>query len=91
MGGTDPPTMEMDVHLFEMTGLVDSRGHYVLRKHTLATLSFKGIAEVRLLNFNNQNVILDLEIERAPDAENPAWTVDRANGALAPAARWNAL
>ena len=73
--GTEPPTMEIDVHIFEMTDEVGPRGPYVHRNHTLTTLLFKGIDQVHMDEFNQQNVLFDLEMERGPDPERPAWTV----------------
>jgi hypothetical protein len=54
------PTLEIDVHTFEITPEVDKGGHYVLRHHVLVTLRFEGVQELVLEDFNNQNAIASL-------------------------------
>ncbi len=56
------PQMEVAIHHWEMTNEVDSKGHYVLKKHTLTTLRFTGISDLHLEGFNHQNVLWELEI-----------------------------
>lgn len=73
--GTQPPTMEIDVHVFEMTNEVGPGGTYVHRNHTLTTLLFRGIDQVQMDEFNQQNVLFDLEMERGPESEKRRWTV----------------
>lgn len=59
---SEGPTVEVDVHVFEMTTDVAPDGTYVLRHHTLATLRFSGAANVRMSDFNNQNPLMGLWI-----------------------------
>lgn len=59
----DFPLLDLSVHLFETTSEVDSKGYFILKKHTMATLRFAGIEDVQLSDFNCQNVILSLVIE----------------------------
>lgn len=73
--GTDPPTLQIDVHLFDMTTEVSPGGTYVHRNHTLTTLLFKGIERFHMDEFNQQNVLFDLEMELARDSESHRWTV----------------
>ena len=64
-GGPDEvgPSIEADVHVFEMTPEVAPSGHYVLRHHTLVTLRFGGMESLELAGFNNQNALMRLDIE----------------------------
>jgi len=59
----DSPLLDLNVHLFEMTSETDSKGCYILKKHTMATLRFADIDDLQLRDFNCQNVIFSLEIE----------------------------
>lgn len=55
--GRAGPSLEIQIHVFLMTGSLDDRGHYILRYHTLATLRFSGIEMLELEDFKHQNVI----------------------------------
>jgi hypothetical protein len=57
------PSLETDVHVFEITDQVTDQGFYALRKHTLATLAFHGIDDLQLEGFNHQNVLFGLQLE----------------------------
>ena len=46
-----------------MTDEVDPKGYYVTKKHTLVSLSFVDLEELKLEGFNHQNVIFGLTIE----------------------------
>ena len=50
------------IHAWDMTNELDSRGYYVLKNHTLVTLRFSGLEELKLEGFNHQNVIFGLTI-----------------------------
>jgi hypothetical protein len=56
------PQMDVAIHLWEMTNEVDAKGFFVLKHHTLTTLRFCGVSELQLADFNNQNVLFDLEL-----------------------------
>jgi len=60
------PLLEADIHLWETTSEVDDDGHYVWRRHTLATIGFSGVDELEMGDFNPQNVIFDLVIGASP-------------------------
>jgi hypothetical protein len=49
---------------------VDSTGHYVLKNHTLVTLRFSDVRELKLEGFNHQNAIFGLTIQ-PNGANNP--------------------
>ena len=61
-----------------MTKEVDSKGYYVTKKHTLASLSFVDLEELRLEGFNHQNVIFGLTIEpiETPNPTNSRFHVE---------------
>ena len=60
------PTLTTKIHLWELTSEIDSRGYYVLRHRTLATLRFHDISELDMEGFNHQNAIFGLSITSAP-------------------------
>jgi hypothetical protein len=62
--GSEGPTLEVVIYIFEMTKEVDAKGFYVLRHHTEVTLRFDGVSGLRLEAFNRQNVLSSLEIQR---------------------------
>jgi hypothetical protein len=80
-GEATTPTLEADVHVFEMTNEVGPDGSYVLTKHTLATLAFRGIDELDLKWFNHQNVLWELGLKDISDQrlENLNWAVSFAS------------
>jgi hypothetical protein len=71
------PSLEADIHVFEMTEEIATNGAYVLHKHTLATFAFRGIDELELKWFNHQNVLWELELEDISDRQLEAlnWAV----------------
>jgi hypothetical protein len=60
--GPSGPTLDVVIHVFEMTDDVDPTGCYVRQHHTEVTLRFDGIDELKLEAFNTQNVLAGLEI-----------------------------
>jgi hypothetical protein len=52
------------VHTWEMTRQLDRRGYYVSTKHIVAEFLMEEILGLHLENFNSQNVIFGLEIEK---------------------------
>lgn len=63
------PTLEADIHVFEMTDQVTEQGFYALRKHTLVTFAFHGVDELELNGFNNQNALFGLRLEDISDRQ----------------------
>jgi immunity protein 50 of polymorphic toxin system len=61
---TGQPSLEIEIHVFQMTGSIDEAGYYVLRDHTLATIRFDDIDGLEISDFNHQNVIDDIDIVR---------------------------
>jgi len=68
--GVDAPYMECDIHVFEMTDEVDSRGCYVLKNHTLVTLRFCRVGLESFEGWNGQNVLFDLKIRPAEPGDS---------------------
>ena len=67
--GEDGPSLEAQVHVFEMTDQVDDRGFYILRKHALVTLRFADILLRNLQWFNQQNSLSGLGIYAAEEED----------------------
>lgn len=63
------PSIFVDVHAFEMTSEIAADGIYVLKHHTLISFHFAGVVEVQLEEFNNQNVLRDLDIIEISDRQ----------------------
>ncbi len=68
--GSEAPSLEAWIHVFQATSEVDSAGHYVLKNHTLVTLTFKGVALEQLQWFNQQNVLSSLEVSSIDPADH---------------------
>jgi hypothetical protein len=61
--GEEGPTLDVVIHVFEMTTEIDAKGFYVLKNHTELTLRFTHVVLSRLQWFNHQNVLSSLEVE----------------------------
>jgi hypothetical protein len=80
------PDLTVQIYVFEMTDEISSTGHYVLRKHTLVTMRFRGVDNVQIGGFNKQNALMGMSIQdvRSRQMENvrfevcfdAAWGVD---------------
>jgi len=66
--GEEGPTLDVVVHVFEMTTAIDAKGFYVLKNHTEVTLRFTHVVVSRLQWFNHQNVLSSLEVEELDPA-----------------------
>jgi hypothetical protein len=66
------PVLTATMHLWEMTKEVDPRGFFVLRDHTLATLRFHEVQDLRMEGFNYQNAIFELSISRLERTQPPS-------------------
>lgn len=56
------PTLETLIHTFEITSEVGRDGTYVLRHHVLAHFRFHQVADLKMEDFNHQNVMFGLSI-----------------------------
>lgn len=56
------PAASFLIHVWNMLSEVDQRGYYVLDKHTLIEFRAAGLLECNLVDFNHQNVILELDV-----------------------------
>jgi hypothetical protein len=61
--GEEGPTLDVVIHVFEMTTEIDAKGFYVLKNHTEVTFRFTHVVLSRLQWFNRQNVLSSLEVE----------------------------
>ena len=53
------------VHTWEISDEVDETGHFLLSRHLVALFELSGVTELRLEEFNHQNVIFGLFVERS--------------------------
>ena len=60
--GEHGPTVECVIHVYEGTKDIDPEGLYILKNHSLVTFRFLAIVELEVSDFNQQNVLWDLEI-----------------------------
>lgn len=60
--GSFGPSLEASIHLFEMTADVDKNNKFILKNHVVALFIFSQIANLRIDDFNRQNVINELII-----------------------------
>ena len=65
------PVLTTKVHLWELTNEIDARGYYVLRHHTLATLRFHDVLDLKINGFTHQSVIFGLSIVPQERSEGP--------------------
>jgi len=68
----DFPRLTLKIHLWEMTREVDPNGFFVLRHHTLATLEFRDVNNLKLEGFNHQNAMMELLLTREERARAPS-------------------
>jgi hypothetical protein len=59
---TAGPSLEVTIHLFEVTPDLTPAGTYVLNHHTLVTIRFDEVVLELLGGFNAQNVLARLEL-----------------------------
>lgn len=57
------PDLLADLHAFEMTKDVGPDGYFVLRHHVLVSFRFRGVDQLRIEGWNNQNALMGLRIE----------------------------
>jgi len=56
------PTLEMLVHVFQVTSEVTEDGYYRLKNHSLVHFRFEHVTELQIDGFNHQNAIFGLAI-----------------------------
>lgn len=56
-----PPTLEVDIHVFSWNTEGD---RYRFERHCVITLGFSDVCEIKLEDFNQQNVLSDLVFEK---------------------------
>jgi hypothetical protein len=64
------PTLEAQVFAFETTGDVDPAGYFVQRHHVLVHFRFSGVAELKVDDLNQQNVLFELRISGVGDEQS---------------------
>ncbi|MFT4114364.1 Imm50 family immunity protein [Silvibacterium sp.] len=68
---SEMPFLTMTVWLWEMTKEVNEGGYFILRNHTRCTFQFRDVSKLELSDFNSQNAIWGLEIEKKEREEKP--------------------
>ena len=63
----DGPDVLADIHAFEITDQVAPSGCLVLRHHVLVSFRFRGVDQIRLEGWNNQNALFGLRIKDIRD------------------------
>ena len=61
--GAFGPTLELDIHAFQITDEVLESGGLRLEKHALISLAFFDVVELQITDFNTQNALLGLHID----------------------------
>lgn len=61
--------VELDVHGWQMTDVVDDRGYFKLTRHHLVRLAFEGIGDADLQKFAADTILSDLAFSAVSDFE----------------------
>ncbi|AHE55012.1 Imm50 family immunity protein [Sphingomonas sanxanigenens] len=62
-----PYSSTIRIHAWRTTSEVDEAGYFILDRHALVTFTIDGIQSLRLEDWNHQNVLAALWIERTGD------------------------
>lgn len=72
-----PPSLEADIHVFDMTSDVTPDGHFALKNHTIVTMHFGGVDQLELNSFNHENVLFGLTLNDISERkEDLSWEVE---------------
>ena len=66
------PVLTLNIHLWELTNKVNSKGFLVRQHHTLATLRFHDVEDFQMQGFNHQNAMMGLALSSAQRSEGPS-------------------
>jgi len=67
IGITTGPFLDLVVHVFQTTRQIDDKGYFKTINNYLVTIRFEKIENLKLEDFNHQNVLWDLDIKEAED------------------------
>lgn len=56
---SESPTLDMHIHVFEMTKEVSEEGFFILRKHTPVHMRFHNVEGLSVSHFSHQNCIFE--------------------------------
>ena len=62
------------VHTWRITDKVDARGYFELDKHVVVTIALEEVTSITLPDFNLPGIIFDLEITKADEGVQLAWS-----------------
>jgi hypothetical protein len=65
------PTLDIKIHLSEMTKEVNAKGFFILKNHTLTDLRFRNTSELEISDFCYQNVIMGITFGVEPEHPDP--------------------
>jgi hypothetical protein len=63
------PALTLEIDHWEMTSEVDEKGFLRLRNRTRSTLEFRDVQAFRMDGFNQQNIMMELILERTEDSD----------------------
>jgi hypothetical protein len=63
------------LHTWEMTDKTDAKGHFVLGKHVVVTVTLGDVTHIAIDDFNLTGIIGDLQITKVDDTYQFAWDV----------------
>lgn len=63
IGITTGPILDLVVYVFQTTREIDDKGYFKTINNYLVTIRFEKIENLKLEDFNHQNVLWDLDIE----------------------------
>jgi hypothetical protein len=66
--------IDLTLHTWQMTREVDSKGHFILKKHSLVKFRFKGISDAKMDAFSANNILYELNL--VPEKDLSSFTVE---------------
>lgn len=70
------PFLIVSIEHWELTSEVNAKGYFVLRKRTISTLRFNEVDQLHLENFNHQNAIYGLTLNRLEEDGRTTFNVE---------------
>jgi hypothetical protein len=64
----------MRVHTWQMTNKVDARGYIELDRYVVVTITLEEVTDITLTEFNLPGIIFDLEVTKADESMQLAWS-----------------
>lgn len=61
--------LSIDIYVFATSQQLDARGYYKREQESIVGFMFRGVHEMTLLDFNEQNVLQELVVSRREDGD----------------------